>query len=261
MRASGDFHLHTTASDGRCSIVSHAKKADEMGLDAIAITDHGFASTIFHMTKKKFDKQQSEIAALDCKAQVLHGVEGNLVNTHGDIDIPADIIRRCDVLIVGFHRYIGFKGEKRGGYDRKWLFENGFCGIKTRQKLKELNTAAYIKALDKFPIDTLAHLNHRALIDVKKVAQKAKEVGAYVELNEKHIDALEEFADDLRDSGVNFVVGTDAHDTKKTGKIDKIVDFLSRHAIDEKRVFGINGNAPKLKDKKEWCENGFEDKF
>lgn len=258
MRVSGDFHLHTTASDGRCSINAHAKKADEMGLEEIAITDHGFASTIFHMTEKKFEKQEREISALNCKVCVLHGVEGNLVNTLGDIDIPADIVRRCDVLIVGFHRYIGFKGEKRGGYDRKWLFENGFCGINTREKLKEINTAAYIKALDKFPIDTLAHLNHRALIDVKKLAQKAKEVGAYVELNEKHIDALEEFADDLNESGVSFIVGTDAHDTRKTGKIEKIKDFIQRHEIDEKRVFGINGNAPKFKDKKEWCENGFK---
>ena len=79
-----------------------------------------------------------------------------------------------------------------------------------------------------------------------------------MELNEKHIDALEEFADDLRDSGVNFIVGTDAHDTRKTGKIEKIIDFIQRHGIDEKRVFGINGNAPEFKDKKEWCENGFK---
>ena len=57
---------------------------------------------------------------------------------------------------------------------------------------------------------------------------------------------------------MNFVVGTDAHDTRKTGKIEKIIDFIQRHGIEEKRVFGINGNAPKFKDKKEWCENGFE---
>lgn len=66
------------------------------------------------------------------------------------------------------------------------------------------------------------------------MAQKAKEVGAYVELNEKHIDALEEFADDLNESGVSFIVGTDAHDTRKTGKIEKIKDFIQRHGIDGK---------------------------
>lgn len=258
MRVSGDFHLHTTASDGRCSIKAHAKKADGFGLEEIAITDHGFASTIFHMTEKKFEKQEREISALNCKVCVLHGVEANLVNKKGDIDAPVDAIRHCDVLSVGFHRYIGTKGEKRGGYDRKWLFENGFCSKKKREKLIEVNTAAYINALEKFPIDTLVHLNHRALIDVKKVAIAAKNAGTYVELNEKHIDALEDFADDLNESGVSFIVGTDAHDTRKTGKIEKIKDFIQRHGIDVKRVFGINGNAPKFKDKKEWCENGFE---
>ena len=110
-----DYHLHTFASDGRCSILSHAKKADEIGLEQIAITDHSFSSTIFHLTKRKWQKQKKQINDLDCKAKVLHGVEANLVNTSGDIDVPDDVIKEADVLIVGFHRYIGCRGEKRGG--------------------------------------------------------------------------------------------------------------------------------------------------
>ena len=79
-----------------------------------------------------------------------------------------------------------------------------------------------------------------------------------MELNEKHIDALDEWADALVKSGVNFIVGTDAHSAKKTGKTDKIQEFVKRHGIDPDRVFGLGDNKPKFKDKKEWCENGNE---
>lgn len=250
-----DYHLHTFASDGRCSILSRAKSADDMGLEEIAITDHGFASTIFHLNARKWERQSRQIAALKCKAKVLHGVEANIVNEDGDIDLPEEYVRQADVLVVGFHRYIGFCGEKRGGYARKWLFENGFCSKKKRELLIAVNTAAYIRAMDKFPIDVIAHLNHRALVDVKAVCEKAAQKGVYIELNENHLDALENYADDMAESGVKFIVGTDAHGKKKMGKFAKTQDFVKRHSIPEERVYGIDGRKATFKDKTTWREN------
>lgn len=255
MKIYGDYHTHTFASDGRCSIFAHVKRADKLGLCEIAVTDHSFASTIFHMTERKWQKQSRQIASLSSAVKVLHGIEANLVNTSGDIDVPCDVINDCDVLVVGFHRYIGFCGEKRGGYARKWLFQNGFCGLKTRRKIVDVNTKAYLDVMDKFPVDVVAHLNHRALVDVKAVCEKAKEKGVYIELNEKHLDALESHAKDMIESGVNFIVGTDSHDTKKLGKMSKIEQFISKFAIPEDRVFGINGRKPFFKDKKSFKED------
>ena len=255
MKVCCDYHLHTFASDGRCSVLSHARKADSLGLRQIAITDHSFSSTAFHLTKRKWARQKAEIEKLGCKAKVFHGVEANLVNTSGDIDVPCDVIRDADVLIVGFHRYIGLCGERRGGYARRWLFGNGFCSKKTRQRLVEANTRAYLEAMDKFPIDVIAHLNHRALVDVKRVCDKARECGVYVELNEKHLDALEKYADDLVRSGVNFILGSDAHDAKKTGKFSKAEVFIKTHGIPIERVFGIDGRVATFKDKTKWREN------
>lgn len=36
------------------------KKADELGLGEIAVTDHGFASTIFHMTLRKWQNKNAK---------------------------------------------------------------------------------------------------------------------------------------------------------------------------------------------------------
>lgn len=258
MKIVADYHMHTSASDGRCEVGDLVKSAEARGLLQIAITDHSFASTIFHMTRRKLKRQQKEIASQKSGVRVLCGIEANLTNAQGDIDVPEDVIKELDVLIVGYHRFIGTKGEKRGGYDRRLLFANGFCSKKARQKLIELNTQAYINAMRKFPIDIVAHLNHRALVDVKKVCDEAQKQGVYIELNEKHIDTLFEGVQDMIDSGVNFIVGTDAHSAKKVGKMDKVLEFIEMNNIPLERVYGIDGKMPRFKNKKDWIGNGNE---
>lgn len=258
MKVIADYHTHTYASDGRCGVKALVDSAKERGLIQIAITDHSFASTIFHMTRQKLERVQNEISSIEGSVQVLQGIEANLVNTNGDIDVPSDVIQNLDILSVGFHRFIGFKGEKRGGYDRSWLFANGFCSKEARQKLVDCNTQAYINAMRRFPIDVLVHLNHRALVDVGRVCDEACKLGVYVELNEKHIDVLEDGIEDMLNSGVNFIVGTDAHSAKKVGKIDKILEFIEKNDIPLERVYGIDTRVPKFKSKKDWIENGNE---
>ena len=91
-------------------------------------------------------------------------------------------------------------------------------------------------------------------MDVERVCEEAKKQGVYIELNEKHLDALERSVATLVESGVNFIVGTDAHDTKKLGKMDKIAAFIEKYDLPRERVFGIDGRKPTFKDKKSFCE-------
>lgn len=109
------------------------KKADELGLGEIAVTDHGFASTIFHMTLRKWQKQKRQIANLKSKVNVLHGIEANLVNEKGDIDAPCEVIKDADVLIVGFHRYIGFAEKSAEDTIAYGCLKTGFARKKARK--------------------------------------------------------------------------------------------------------------------------------
>lgn len=252
MRITGDYHLHTFVSDGRCTPFSHAKVAKTLGLEQIAITDHSFASFIFHTTRRKFERQQRQIDKINAEYGehfVLHGIEGNIINERGEIDVPDDVIRRCEVLHLGFHRFLDFK-HLFGAWT--FLTINGYASRDEREKLVEVNTQAYIEAMKRYPIDCLAHLNHRALVDVKRVCDVAREKGVYIELNAKHLDTIEDCADIIANSGVNLLVGTDAHDTSKLGKAESVLDFVARHNIPLDRVFGIDGNMPTFKCKKDW---------
>lgn len=252
MKFTCDYHSHTRASDGRCEVADHVKRAVELGLEEIAITDHSFSSLFCHQTKEKFSKQHDEIKSFEnCGVKVLQGIEANLVSADGDIDVPDDIIRQCDVLHVGFHRFIGLLRENEA---RRFVLINGYGSDSAREKLKELNTRTFILALQKYPVDAIAHLGHRTPVDFRAVLEEAYKRDVYIELNEKHLDDcnFDKGIADALDIGVKFIVGSDAHTADKLGKFVSVERFIKKFGIPEDRIYGVNGLKPVFKDRSNW---------
>lgn len=246
----GDYHTHTNASDGKCPMKDNVKRAVELGLKEVAITEHSFGTLLCHLTYPKFDfeKVSQELKNRDGDIRVLVGVEGNLLNPNGDMDVPDSVVPHCDILQLGFHRFLQPKHLKG---NLSFVLINGFAPRKKRETLVDVNTKAYLSAMDRYPIDVLVHLNHRALVDVAAVAKKAKEKNIYVELNEKHISTLEKDIDVLVESGVNFIIGSDAHETAKIGKFDKVMKFVEKHGVPKNRIYGVD-KLPTFKDKSDY---------
>ena len=246
MKFLGDYHTHTVASDGHSTLGENVAAAIKAGLEEIVVSDHGFKSILANMTSKNFEKQQAFIAD-EKSIRILQGIESNILNPEGDIDTPDEYIRRLDVLTVGFHRYV-----KPKFMFSKFIFVNGFCSTRAKRALVSINTQAYVNALDKYPIDIVAHLNHKAPVNPRPIFDKAKEKGVYVELNAKHLDAFLPLVKDAIESGVNFIVASDAHRAKDIGQFAEIEKFVKDNNIPLERVFGIEGNPPTFKDKKNW---------
>ena len=248
-----DFHMHTDASDGRAKVADMIAAAKERGLRQIAVTDHSFSSIICHQTAEKFEAQHAEIEAeSDGSIKIFQGIEANLVGEDGAIDVPDDIIRRCDVLIAGFHRFVALAFKREA---RKFVLVNGFAPEWRRQKLKELNTAVFLSAIEKYPIDVIAHLGHRTPVDYGAICRACKDKDVYIELNEKHIldtKGIGEAMDDVIASGVRFIVGSDAHRANRVGKFDNVRTFIEKYGVPLERVYGIDGRMPTFKDKSEW---------
>lgn len=78
-------------------------------------------------------KQKRQIANLKSKVNVLHGIEANLVNEKGDIDAPCEVIKYADVLIVGFHRYIGFAEKSAEDTIANGCLKTGLLATKARK--------------------------------------------------------------------------------------------------------------------------------
>ena len=250
MKFFGDYHTHTKESDGKGSVLDNILSASKSGLEEVAIADHSFSTIACKMTRAKFDKQEREIAdyysSTENPIKVLHSVEGNLLGFDGDIDMPDDIIERVDILHVGFHRFLNFSETAKNS---KYVFVNGFGSGKAKEKIKELNTEAYLKALDKYPIDVLVHLGHRCPVDMRAICKKAVEKDVYIELNEKHVETLEKDVSAIVESGVKLIVGSDGHKPEKVGKFERVAEFIKRHNIPEDRVYGL-GQKPVFKNKK-----------
>ena len=242
MKIIGDYHLHTTVSDGRTTLGAHAKQAAALGIRTIAVTDHSFASGFgAGMTKDKFDKQAEEVRFEASKSglQILHGIEANIVSRTGDIDAPEDILKRCEVVNLGYHRFL--KQPYRGS-DASFVFQ----GLKSKssretEEYKRTNTEAFIFAVRRHAVDTIVHRGHSMDLAFGAVAAAAKDAGVMVELNEKHIEALEPGIDEILKTGAEFILGSDAHTYTKTGRFERVFEFIKRHGIPESRVYGLNG--------------------
>lgn len=245
-----DYHIHTSASDGRGNVADKFACAAARGLSEIAIADHGPASIIFHQNERKFAAQREDIlrASAAGSVRVLGSVEANILSEEGDLDVPRDMIERCDVLHMGFHRLISLSYVRRSP---RYFLVNGWAARSAREdeELVDFNTRAVIAAMRRYPVDVLCHPCHRALLDMRRVCAAAAELGVYIELNEKHIDALEDSAEIALSSGAMFILGSDAHTTDKVGLFPRVEEFVKRHSVPEERICGA-GAKPVFRDKR-----------
>ena len=181
---------------------------------------------------------------------MLSGIEASITGEDGRLDVPDSVIRACDVLTVGFHRFL----QPRYIFaSPRFLLVNGWgsAGARGREDLVALNTRAWLAALERYPVDVLCHIGHRAQVDVGAVCRAAAERGVYIELNEKHIDALEASAREVLGSGAEFILGSDAHATAKVGLFPKVEAFVNRHGIAPSRICGV-GATPHFHPKKDF---------
>ena len=230
----GDYHTHTTFSDGKGSVMENAVAAKEKGLREIAVTDHGFR--ILTMGFKKYLKAKKECLAAEQATgiRVIAGVEADVVSPEGDVDIREDHIDPIDYIIVGFHK---FAFPKNLSTFFKMYFVTYFNGlIPTGKKARARNTRALIQAIRRYPVKAVAHLNHSLKVNVGEVAKACAEQGVLVELNAKHLRSLKGHWQELRDSGASFVLNSDAHRPKEVGDLQAAFDEAVKNGIDPARI-------------------------
>ncbi|MCI5819154.1 MAG: PHP domain-containing protein [Acidaminococcus sp.] len=245
----GDFHIHTDFSDGKGSIEAVCREANRVGLEKFAICDHSYRSYFVGMTDEKLEKSISRIKQINEESTssidemkkkkcitALQSVEGNILNFDGDIDVMPSAIKKLDVLHVGFHRFV----TKGDGKDRAaFILRNGWTK-NLSSELVEKNTEAFVKAVEKYPVDVICHLGHRAKVKGKRIFECAKSNGCHIELNEKHIETLEPLIDEALKSGVKFILGSDAHKIINVGKFFRVKAFIEKHKIPLDRIVGVD---------------------
>ena len=150
MKIIADLHTHTVASGHAYSTVNEmAQEASRKGLQALALTDHGPALPggphLYHFGAMRF------IPPWISGVRILRGVEANIIDRDGSLDMPDSYLARLDFVMAAFHEDCGFNDQ---GIDR--------------------NTAAVLRAMRHPRVKAIAHSGNPAFpIHLEELVQGA----------------------------------------------------------------------------------------
>lgn len=244
----GDYHTHTIYTHGKGTIEDSVKMAIKRGLKQIAITEHSFSHFGYGVSRKEYNLMRVEIETLRRKYEgqidILIGLESNILSLDGKIDLPQHERRLVDILVVGFHK--GFVCPNVKSFFNFW-WPNVLRNSWKNKKQIEKNTRAYINALNNYEIDILSHLNSNGCkVNVVEVAKVAKKRGTYIELNGKRIDFTDEEIKAMIDTGVKFIINSDAHCPENIGRCPGGLAIVEKYNIPHNQVVNLN-SIPKFK--------------
>ncbi len=247
MKITADYHTHTIFSHGKGTILENAKSAKEMGLQYIAITDHGFSHPAFGLRKYKIPKmiKLCRQATIETGVNVLMGIESNILGVSGKTDLKVKDYDNFDVYLAGIHRFILYDRLK------EWyllLGREALCrAFKTKPSddLIKRNTKVYINTIKNNPIDILAHPGYLVHADLKEVAKCCRDYGTYFEIDSRKNYLTDDEWLEILDTGVNFVLDSDAHVPSNVGVITQAQEMIERLNIPRERIVNIDGKLPK----------------
>jgi len=192
----GDLHLHTNYSEGRESLEAMVKKAEALGYEYIAITDHSRSRRIARgLQIDTLKKQWKEIERLSkrFRIKILRGSEVEILKD-GSLDYPDEILKELDIVVGAIHS--GFAASER-----------------------EM-TGRIVTALENKHLDILAHPSGRLLgkreayaVNFGKVFEAAAANGKVMEINcqPSRLDLNDELIFRAKDYGLKFCISTDSH--------------------------------------------------
>ncbi|MDF2533197.1 MAG: His2 [Clostridia bacterium] len=233
-----DYHTHTIYSHGTGTIMDNVMAAKSKGLTEIAITDHGIRHFTFGVKKKNIAKMRDEVDRINAHCdgvKVLLGMECNVISTEGDIDMNDEIRKYLDILLVGYHMMVMPKALKDAWNIYGLNYLEKFFSYNT-EKVKEKNTIAIAKAIEKHKIDIITHPGARIPIDTAYIAQIAAKAGTALEINSHSSAMRAEHVKAAAKYGVKFVIDSDAHKPEDVGRLDNGLRIALEAGLDSSQI-------------------------
>ncbi|MDD4046232.1 MAG: PHP domain-containing protein [Sedimentibacter sp.] len=244
MKLKADYHIHSTYSKnrhGKSSIEEIAERAYELGLEEIAITDHGPAHYLFGIKRNLISEAKNIVVETRKKypnLKILYGVEANILDYKGTTDIDNEILKHCDIILCGFHLAALFSTS-----NDFWNFivKNKFAKNNKNlyDEMVEKNTQAIINAMNKYKIDILTHPGDKIPVNIDKIAQAAEKTNTMLEINNSHGHLNKDEIITASKYNVQFVINSDSHIKDNVGSCDNALRATEEAGIDLKRIINL----------------------
>lgn len=246
MILTADYHTHTPYSHGKNTVLENAQAAKKLNLKQIAITDHGFNHLLFGLKRKVLTDLRAEIEEAErlTNVKVLMGMESNVISVGGETDMKPSDLQYFDIYLCGIHEVLKYKSFS----DFYNIMVKNYAaykfGKKPSDKIIENTTKAYINVIKNNPVDILTHINYKCYCNLTEVAKCCADYGTYIEINTKkrHISAEELNA--MAETGVKFVIDSDAHSADRVGDIKIAEELLSEASVPLEKIENIDGRLP-----------------
>ena len=236
MQILADYHTHTKYSHGKGTIEENVLEAISKGIKRIGISDHGYKHLAYGIKLNDIYKMREEIDKLNEKysnIEILLGMECNILDIYGNIDINDKIIENCDYIMAGYH-FASTPTSLRSmlNHCNNYIIKN--------EKSKDYNTNAIINAMKNNDIFIITHPGDKGEVYIEEVAKVAKETDTRLEINSSHGFLNVSQINKIKDIKNKFVIGSDAHIPQRVGDFEVALDIIKEANLDISLIENIS---------------------
>lgn len=221
-----DSHTHTISSGHAYSTLEeNVVAAAARGLKLLAMTDHGPAMP--DAPHVWYFSNLIVIPRIMHGVGILRGIEANIINYKGEVDVDDEVLRHLDIVLGSLHEPV------------------------IPPATSAMHTDAVVRAMASGKIDVFGHGGNPSFpIDVEEVAKAAAHYKVLVEINNssfttsragsvKQCAALAE-AVARHDGYLTF--GTDAHIAARVGVVDQCIALVESVGFPPDRIISSKGS-------------------
>jgi putative hydrolase len=224
MRIAADLHIHTVSSGHAYSTIEeYVAQAKKIGLKGIAFTDHGPAMPgaphWYHFSNCLMIPEKIK------GIRIYRGIEANIINEDGKIDLHDEDLAKQDIVLVAMH--------PRCGYD-----DHG----------ERQNTEVLAKALKNPYINIISHPgNPKYPLNIEETVRRVKAKGIVIEINNSSFtsrpgswERCVAFAKEVKRQDARVVLTTDSHISPMLGVIDRSLAIVKEAGLTEKHILNTS---------------------
>lgn len=195
-----DYHVHCNYNDHSApdlTVRNVVKRAEEIGLQTLAITEHVRRSSDW------IPRYLKELGEIKSQVRIIPGFEAKILRD-GSIDCPSEH-RDRHFIIASFHTVYGDK--------QVWM-----NALETAIKDPSVDVIGHIAPEPSFSLENN---------EISELADLITQNDKIVELNAKYHRPPASWLGIFKQKGVKFHLGSDAHSLPEIGKFDTIADLIA----------------------------------